>query len=473
MVSDNNLPFNREHGLPSCRPYVQHLSTRWSFHWCIHTPLELVKFLRGINWSPITARWLPFPNHWIQWLNSSRATDVTWHCTETNYNHVKWSWHSWCRILYNSLLSLGWCTIPFHVRSNRQEMDISSDSMVGGMGARRTRRFIPCISTTSWSWLESFTYIISATHWLNIFWMNYTLTRVIIVMLWTHSTLQIPQFNVPAESREKLIQCAPWSFEVTWRNYSWKMKHIKDKWRKSIGHTSLGSKFNTMISHTMSGIWASCWILFKTALRLSQVIRIIFRPSQLTDIIHTLQVKPWLGLELYVSFHGWFQFYSWPILQYPTSPHEHPPRVDGYPRYNESSAAPPDHFSPPPSIPYLSTPPPYQTTSPSESLSPTCLSNLNGTCQSQHLQRGQGECEYSSQTIKHMVPELGWNLRGCAWEQIVEDWDYPDPSRSLFVAMKNWDSSFFQSKAEEVKFGQRQVIALEFINVSVFSCTRY
>jgi hypothetical protein len=47
----------------------------------------------------------------------------------------------------------------------------------------------------------------------------------------------------------------------------------------------------------------------------------------------------------------------------------------------------------------------------------------------------------------------------------VEDWDHPDPSRSLFVAMKNWDSSFFQSKAEEVKFGQRQVIALEFINV--------
>ena len=133
----------------------------------------------------------------------------------------------------------------------------------------------------------------------------------------------------------------------------------------------------------------------------------------------------------------------------------------------------PDHFSPPSSIPYLSTPPPYRTTSPSESLSPTCLSNLNGTCQSQHLQRGQGECEYSSQTIKHMVPELGWNLRGCAWEQIVEDWDYPDPSRSLFVAMKNWDSSFFQSKAEEMKFGQRQVIALEFINVSVFSCTRY
>ena len=54
----------------------------------------------------------------------------------------------------------------------------------------------------------------------------------------------------------------------------------------------------------------------------------------------------------------------------------------------------------------------------------------------------------------------------------MEDWDNPDPLRSLFVAMKDWNSSFFQSKAEEVKFGQRQVIALEFIYGYVF-CTRY
>ena len=66
---------------------------------------------------------------------------------------------------------------------------------------------------------------------------------------------------------------------------------------------------------------------------------------------------------------------------------------------------------------------------------------------------------------KHTVPELGRNLRNRAWEQVVKDWEYPDPSRSLFVAMKNWDSSFFRSRAEEVKFGQRQVVALEFINV--------
>ena len=49
----------------------------------------------------------------------------------------------------------------------------------------------------------------------------------------------------------------------------------------------------------------------------------------------------------------------------------------------------------------------------------------------------------------------------------MKDWEQPDPLHSLFVAMKNWDSTFFKSRAEEVKFGQRQLIALEFIDVYV------
>jgi len=68
---------------------------------------------------------------------------------------------------------------------------------------------------------------------------------------------------------------------------------------------------------------------------------------------------------------------------------------------------------------------------------------------------------------KHPIPELGRNLRKCAWKQVVKDWEHPDPSRSLFVAMKDWDSTFFKSRAEEVKFGQRQLIAVEFINVCI------
>lgn len=49
----------------------------------------------------------------------------------------------------------------------------------------------------------------------------------------------------------------------------------------------------------------------------------------------------------------------------------------------------------------------------------------------------------------------------------MKNWEQPDPSFLLFVAMKNWDSTFFKSRAEEVKFGQRQLIALEFIDVYI------
>ena len=49
----------------------------------------------------------------------------------------------------------------------------------------------------------------------------------------------------------------------------------------------------------------------------------------------------------------------------------------------------------------------------------------------------------------------------------MKDWEQPDPSHSLFVAMKNWNSTFFKSRAEEVKFGQHQLITLEFIDVYI------
>jgi hypothetical protein len=92
-------------------------------------------------------------------------------------------------------------------------------------------------------------------------------------------------------------------------------------------------------------------------------------------------------------------------------------------------------------------------------------SSRSSQLQPSHLQHRSGGQGNFAQTAKHTVPELGRNLRNRAWEQVVKDWEHPDPSRSLFVAMKNWDSTFFRSRAEEVKFGQRQIVALEFINV--------
>ena len=125
----------------SCRPYIQHLPPKWPFHWRIYTPLGLARFLWRIDWSPIAAWRLPVPNDWIRRCCSSKETNVTWHCAETNHNDGKWSQHSQCGILYDTLLSSGWGAIPLHVCSSWQEMDIGSNSMVGGMGARRTCTF--------------------------------------------------------------------------------------------------------------------------------------------------------------------------------------------------------------------------------------------------------------------------------------------------------------------------------------------
>ena len=250
------------------------------------------------------------------------------------------------------------------------------------------------------------------------------------------------------DCREKLTPCALRSFEVVSRNYGYKMKHIKNEQRKSI-------RLNMTISHTISTHFQ---ILFETALKkLSQATRDTFhRPSHLTVIIHTHVLKPSLDLELFVFSQYLLTFQLTQLnykLQYP--PYESPPSrehplADGCPRYNAAPAAPLHRYN----LPSIPSP-----------LTPNGRTS-RGTCQSNQGQRQrEPEPEYSSQTTKHAVPVLGRNLRGRAWEQIVEDWDNPDPSRSLFVAMKNWNSNFFQSKAEEVKFGQRQVIALEFINV--------
>ena len=75
--------------------------------------------------------------------------------------------------------------------------------------------------------VADFTYIVSTIHWSSIFWTNCTLTKAIIAMLWTRLILRI-SWSDTLESREKLTPCIPWSFEVAWRNYNCRMKHIKN-----------------------------------------------------------------------------------------------------------------------------------------------------------------------------------------------------------------------------------------------------
>ncbi|KDR71666.1 hypothetical protein GALMADRAFT_75054 [Galerina marginata CBS 339.88] len=64
----------------------------------------------------------------------------------------------------------------------------------------------------------------------------------------------------------------------------------------------------------------------------------------------------------------------------------------------------------------------------------------------------------------HLIPGLTQRLSSKAWEQVVKDWEHADPSRSLYVAMKDWDPQWHKDTRQTQKFGQRQRVALEFIN---------
>ncbi|KIM44296.1 hypothetical protein M413DRAFT_25722 [Hebeloma cylindrosporum] len=176
--------------------------------------------------------------------------------------------------------------------------------------------------------------------------------------------------------------------------------------------------------------------------------------SHVNNLLHSVQGNGESPHHSHISvqpFHRYHPYSSSRALTGPGPPHEH--LLDGCPRYNTGS--------PPPHCQDLSCP--YHLDA---SIPPLSIPHSHPTLEQN--QRGPGNHGHSgansTRPTKHFVPELGRNLRKRAWEQIVKDWEHPDPSRSLFVAMKNWDSTFFKSKAEEVKFGQRQMIAVEFID---------
>ncbi|KAF8801213.1 hypothetical protein BYT27DRAFT_7226962 [Phlegmacium glaucopus] len=63
----------------------------------------------------------------------------------------------------------------------------------------------------------------------------------------------------------------------------------------------------------------------------------------------------------------------------------------------------------------------------------------------------------------HVIPEIGRKLGATAWRQVIKDWEETDPSRCHDVALKDWDPEWHRSNGESVKYGQRQMIAIEFI----------
>ncbi|KAH9475673.1 hypothetical protein JR316_0011232 [Psilocybe cubensis] len=65
---------------------------------------------------------------------------------------------------------------------------------------------------------------------------------------------------------------------------------------------------------------------------------------------------------------------------------------------------------------------------------------------------------------RHLIPGLPRKLLARAFEQVAKDWEEADPVRSLYVPMKLWDPQWHKDSGESQKYGQRQTVALEFID---------
>ncbi|KAF8167130.1 hypothetical protein B0H34DRAFT_739725 [Crassisporium funariophilum] len=61
----------------------------------------------------------------------------------------------------------------------------------------------------------------------------------------------------------------------------------------------------------------------------------------------------------------------------------------------------------------------------------------------------------------HIIPASFRGKCSTAWEQVATDWEEADPTRSLYVAMKDWEPQWYKSQSQ--KYGQRKTIALEFV----------
>ncbi|KAF9554927.1 hypothetical protein CPC08DRAFT_696122 [Agrocybe pediades] len=67
-------------------------------------------------------------------------------------------------------------------------------------------------------------------------------------------------------------------------------------------------------------------------------------------------------------------------------------------------------------------------------------------------------------SLNHIIPGLPRRTpTSKAWEVVVRDWENADPSRSLYVALKDWDPQWHSRSGLSQLYGQRAKIAEEFI----------
>ncbi|KAF4613695.1 hypothetical protein D9613_008208 [Agrocybe pediades] len=68
--------------------------------------------------------------------------------------------------------------------------------------------------------------------------------------------------------------------------------------------------------------------------------------------------------------------------------------------------------------------------------------------------------------LKHIIPTFPNDAKHSEhWEIAVRDWEHADPSRSLYVALKDWDPQWHKRTGLSALYGQREQIAKEFITI--------
>ncbi|KAF9554482.1 hypothetical protein CPC08DRAFT_766691 [Agrocybe pediades] len=68
--------------------------------------------------------------------------------------------------------------------------------------------------------------------------------------------------------------------------------------------------------------------------------------------------------------------------------------------------------------------------------------------------------------LKHIIPSFPSDAKHSEhWEIVVRDWEHADPSRSLYVALKDWDPEWHKRTGLSVLYGQHEQITEEFITL--------
>ena len=107
-----------------------------------------------------------------------------------------------------------------------------------------------------------------------------------------------------------------------------------------------------------------------------------------------------------------------------------------------------------------------------------CQGALTSTSSGFEIQTGQQPvstqklppCRVAPKVPSRIIPQVPHGKEG--WKQVIRDWEHADPSRSLEVALKKWDPSWYSGSQEASQpngslYNQCRIIAKEFMYVQI------